>query len=140
MMSRMRYTTIALLGAVLVATGVLSISLFQQLRRSELVDRPVYSTLKTIEFEHRGAPLRSPLWLIGAMDAGDVIGLPTDDPQHPNAWIATDRTPQRGVYVFPSTVRLRVTCSEIDKLVSGTLALRKIAPGVRSYLDGHCTR
>jgi len=136
----MRYTTIALLGAVLVASGVLSISLFRQYRRSQLIDRPVYSTLKSIEFEHRSAPLRSPLWLIGATDAGDVIGLPTDDPQHPNAWIATDRTPERGVYVFPITARPRVACAEIDRLVLGTLGLRKIAPGVRSYLEGHCTR
>jgi len=137
----MRYTTIALLGAVLVATALLSLSLYRQFRHRAQIEKPIYAALHEIEFEHRSAPLRGPLFLIGATDVGDVIGLPTADPRFPNAWIAGTQTRgTQGIYLFPESARPRLACGEVDRLFAGPLTARSIAPAVRRYLHEHCSR
>ena len=89
----------------------------------------------------RGLPLAAPMMLLGSGAAGNVIGVPTDDPRFPNAWIAAASTHANGaVYVLMSKdAHVRVACARIGRLLDPIGANASVTPRVRAYLTGACT-
>jgi hypothetical protein len=132
--------TIAL-SAVLLALGVFVASWYERYRQGAHADEAIYGDLRSVELEHRASPLRAPLMLLGSAAAGNVIGVPTDDPQFPNAWIAATATRANGtVYVMmPKRAHVRVACARLARLLDPIGAGVPVAPHVRAYLNGACT-
>ncbi len=131
--------TIAL-SAVLLALGVFAASWYERYRHDSQVDESIYGDLRSVELEHRGLPLNAPIMLLGSAAAGNVIGVPTDDPRFPNAWIAATSTRANGsVYVMMSkNAHVRIACARIARLLDPIGASASVAPRVRAYLNGAC--
>jgi hypothetical protein len=79
-----RWTSVAVLGGVIVIAAILRFAY----ENSELARNPIYADLQGLEVSHRATKLSAPLLLRGNSDAGDALGVPTDDSRFPNAWIA----------------------------------------------------
>jgi hypothetical protein len=131
--------TIAL-SAVLLAVGVFVVSWYERYRHGAHVDQAIYGDLRAVELEHRGLPLAVPMMLLGSRAAGNVIGVPTDDPRFPNAWIAATPTHANGaIYVMMSKdAHVRIACGRIGRLLDPIGAGASVAPRVRAYLAGVC--
>jgi hypothetical protein len=132
--------TIAL-SAVLLALGLFVVSWYGRYRRDAHADAAIYADLRAVELEHRSLPLAAPMVLLGEAAAGNVIGVPTDDPHFPNAWIAAARTRANGsVYVMmPKDAHVRVACRRIERLLDPLGSSAAVTPRVRAYLTGVCT-
>ncbi len=135
-------TTIRIAGTtiVLFTAAILSYSLFQRRHAAELADRGIDADLQSIELEHRSAPLRGPIFLLGGGAAGDVIGVPTDTREFPNAWFAAATRRSDGSFhaVIPTGARLHVSCAAIDRLFAQVGTTRALAVTVRDYLNNNC--
>jgi hypothetical protein len=136
-------TTIRIAGTaiVLFTAAILSYSLFQKRHAAELADRIIDADLQSIELAHRSAPLGGPIFLLGGGGAaGDVIGVPTDSREFPNAWLAaTTRRSDGSFYaVIPPGAHLRVSCAGIDRLGARAAMTRGLAAPVRDYLQKNC--
>jgi hypothetical protein len=125
----------------LVTAAVLAYSLFQRRHAGELADRLIDADLQSIELSHRSAPLRGPIFLLGVGAAGDVIGVPTDSREFPNAWLAAAKRRSDGSFhgVLPPSARLHASCAGIDRLFEQVGASRPVAAPVRDYLKRNCT-
>lgn len=135
-------TTIRIAGTaiVLFTAAILSYSLFQKRHAGELADRIIDADLQSIELAHRAAPLRGPIFLLGGGAAGDVIGVPTDSREFPNAWLAAATRRSDGSFhaVIPPGAHLQVSCIGIDRLYQQVGATRALAGPVRDYLKKNC--
>ncbi len=135
-------TTIRIAGTaiVLFTAAILSYSLFQRRHAAELADRRIDADLQSIELAHRSAPLRGPIFLLGGGAAGDVIGVPTDSHEFPNAWLAAATRRSDGSFyaVIPPGARLHVSCLGIDRLYQQVATTRSLAAPVRDYLNKNC--
>jgi hypothetical protein len=135
-------TTIRIAGTaiVLFTAAILSYSLFQKRHAGELADRVIDADLQSIELAHRSAPLRGPIFLLGAGAAGDVIGVPTDSREYPNAWLAAAKRRSDGSFhaVIPQGARLQVSCAGIERLYEQVGATLALAGPVRDYLAKAC--
>jgi len=128
------------MGFVLLVVAVLGVSLVQHYRQRNAIDAPIYADLQRIEFEHRSGKLAGPLFLLGGGAAGDVVGLPTQDPRYPNAWLAADKTLAGGaVYLVPRNARLAAPCASVSRLLSALPGGRPVSPVVSEFLSLHCS-
>jgi hypothetical protein len=127
---------------VLFTAAGLAYSLYQRHASHVRDDRAVYADLEHIELEHRTLPLHAPLFLLGDGAAGDVIGVPTDVPQFPNAWFAAAKLTVTGevLAVLPPAAQLRADCGGLARLLQEVSAARPVLPKVNAYLTGHCRR
>ncbi len=127
---------------VLFTAAALCYSLFQRHRDHVRDDRAVYADLEAIELRHRTAPLGAPLFLLGDGPAGDVIGIPTNAPDFPNAWFAAAKITVSGQVfaVLPPVAKLHAGCAGLDRLLGQVGAARTVSPKVRAYLAGQCAR
>jgi hypothetical protein len=136
-------TSIRVIGTaiVLFTAAGLGFSLYQRHKTHVREDLAVYADLRGIELRHRTSPLRAPLFLLGDGAAGDVIGVPTDAPEFPNAWFAAAKITASGAVfaVLPSDAKLRAACMSLDRLLAQVGAARTVAPKVRAFLAAHCT-
>jgi hypothetical protein len=129
--------------AIVLFTAVaLGASLYQRHRNHLSDDRAVYADLEGIELRHRTSPLGAPLFLLGDGAAGDVLGVPTDAPEFPNAWFAAGKITASGAVfaVLKSDAKLRAACGSLDRLLGQVGAARTVAPKVRAFLAEHCKR
>jgi len=127
------------MGFVLLVVAVLGVSLLQHYRQRNAIDAPIYADLQRIEFEHRSGKLAGPLFLLGAGAAGDVLGMPTQDPRYPNAWLAADETlPDGATYLVPRGARLVAPCDSVNRLLSALTDTRPVSPAVRDFLSRQC--
>lgn len=135
-------TTIRIAGTtiVLFTAAILSYSLFQRRHAAELADRGIDADLQRIELEHRAAPLRGPIFLLEGGAAGDVIGVPIDARDIPNAWFAAATRRSDGSFhaVIPAGAHLQVSCAAIDRLFQQVGTTRALAGPVRDYLNENC--
>jgi hypothetical protein len=127
------------MGFVLLVVAVLGVSVSQHFRQRNAIDAPIYADLQRIEFEHRSGKLAGPLFLLGAGAAGDVIGVPSQDPRYPNAWLAVDKTlPDGAAYLVPRNAVLSAPCDSVQRLLSALTETRPVSPVVREFLSRHC--
>lgn len=135
-------TTIRIAGTtiVLFTAAILSYSLFQKRHAGEVADRAIDAELQGIELAHRSAPLRGPIFLLGGGATGDVIGVPTDSAEFPNAWLAAATRRSDGSFhaVIPEGSHLRVSCVGIERLYAQVGTTRALAEPVRDYLKKNC--
>ncbi len=136
-MTRLIRIVVTVLGVAAVAWLVT-----MPMRRGELADKPIYADLQGIEMARRSVALSEPVFIPGKSAAGGVFGIPADEPDFPNAWIAASVAKADGsIYaVMPQPEHLHVTCNQVETVVLKAKAGESVAPSVRSFLEGHCTR
>jgi len=127
------------MGFLLLVVAALGVSLVQHYRQRNAIDAPIFADLQRIEFEHRSGRLAGPIFLLGAGAAGDVIGLPSEDPRYPNAWLAADKTlPDGAAYLVPRNAGLAAPCASVQRLLSALTEARPVSPVVREFVSRHC--
>jgi hypothetical protein len=139
-MGSTRWTTVAVLACVIVIAAI-AVALRFAYENSELAVKPIYAELQGIEESHRATKLFAPLYLRTDSDAGDVVGVPTDDSRFPNAWISISHAKGNGsVYaVMPSTAHVQVTCQQVDHLFKDGTPSNEVSPAVAKYFRQVCT-
>jgi hypothetical protein len=126
-----------LLVVIGIAVTVIGWFLHTLRNSEELQGKPLYSDLQGIELTHRGVKLSEPVVVLGDPVTGTVIGVPTDDPRFPNAWIATSKFTSDGKPYVVISGAVKLTCQQVDTLMSKR-ELKGVAPGVRLFLAQHC--
>jgi hypothetical protein len=106
----------------------------------ELGGKSTYAELQGIEVQHRSVPSTDITALTESPDIGLVIGVPTDDPRFPNAWIATSTTkPDGSLYMVASSkAHLRLNCASAHAFFNDPNRLQ-ISRAVREQVDRQCT-
>src|SRR5271165_5436176 len=77
----------------------------------EVGEKSIYADLQGLESSRRTSALKSPTVVYESTE-GPLLGIPTDDPRFPNAWIAATMVkPDGSVYaVLPRSAQLRLSC------------------------------
>jgi hypothetical protein len=107
-----------------------------------------WTVLQDIEEQHRGDSAHEAPMLVSRPEGSRyaVLGLPTEDPGFPWAWIllnehGVDRTaddvPPK---MMPANARFHVECAYLDSLFAGTSVVPPADPSVQRLLKRHCGR
>jgi hypothetical protein len=124
-------------GATLLLISAYAVAVWHY---GELGGKSIYAELQGIEDQHRSVRLADIVALTGSPDIGLVLGVPTDDPMFPNAWIATSTTkPDGSLYVVKtSKAHLRLNCASAHAFFDDPGRV-SISRAVREQVERQCT-
>jgi hypothetical protein len=126
-------------AAVVVAGAILWTAYSLLVLHGEVGDKPIYADLQGLELSRRSSSLNAPTVVFDS-PKHPILGIPTDDPRFPNAWIAaTVAKPDGSVYaVLPRSAHLRLQCDQVSVLVEEVNKRAQMASEVRKYLNAIC--